>query len=584
MANHLIRIAAVACVVLYGALLRFDAISQEYDFVRVPRWVARMQVARQDGSVLRPTTVRWQRSPRFPHRDGPPSQYRSDPYTYLQRARQMRSFYGAHLREPVFPYTTKVLLALLHDDDVAVSFASGIFSGALIIATFLLGRLLFGFGVGLAAAVLTAVEYDLITQGSQGCRDDAFACGVVLTVAAMVAWMQKPSRALVILIGVSAGLTGLVRISAFSFILPGFLYLMWASGPPRTARIKPLTIALAVTVAIVCPFLLNCWRAYGDPFYAINAHADVYRTAEMGTDPVGGVGPYLAGHFRTHPMATIDTVVIGLTQYPFANKWTGFNPWLPGLGTALSWFAIVGLVMMGATASGRLVLIAFATSMLPYAFTWKLISDWRFTEHMYPLFLIAACGAIGTALLAIKRRAVIRAQMPSPRDLGACAALLLLLIAGWLLMTRVMPPLVVKETLRAGEPATIQAGSRDRAFFGSDWPLLTTSGAVSTRVATGSRASIWIPLPAATDYEALVRIDPDRVPVTAGATIPSIDILLNGRWLSTCDSGSDPERVGICRFWIPAAASRRGENRLSFTAKNARGFRVWYVRVQHPSK
>ena len=51
----------------------------------------------------------------------------------------MRSFYAAHYREPLFPFIIKIFLALLNDQDVAVSFASGAFSVLSVVATYLLG-------------------------------------------------------------------------------------------------------------------------------------------------------------------------------------------------------------------------------------------------------------------------------------------------------------------------------------------------------------------------------------------------------------------------------------------------------------
>src|SRR5207244_876997 len=98
-----------------------------------------LQFARQGSSLLRPERLRWDPAPVFPHRDGPPSAYRSDPYTYLQHAREMRFFYAASLREPLFPAATRVFLSLLGNQDVAVSFASGAFSVLAVWATFLLG-------------------------------------------------------------------------------------------------------------------------------------------------------------------------------------------------------------------------------------------------------------------------------------------------------------------------------------------------------------------------------------------------------------------------------------------------------------
>src|SRR5690242_9677827 len=104
------KAAVVAIVVFYGALLRLDAISQIYDPVAWPHWLRQLEVSRRGESILRPSGMRWAPSPRFQHHDGPPTQYRSDPYTYLEYAREMHSFYAAHRREPVFPLATKVWL------------------------------------------------------------------------------------------------------------------------------------------------------------------------------------------------------------------------------------------------------------------------------------------------------------------------------------------------------------------------------------------------------------------------------------------------------------------------------------------
>src|SRR5215207_6908204 len=106
-------------VVAYGTLLRFDALTHTHGAVERPGWLRALQQSRIGESALRPAGFRWDR------REG---RYISDPYTYLRYAREMRSFYAAHLREPLFPAATKTSLWLLADQDIAVSFASMFFS------------------------------------------------------------------------------------------------------------------------------------------------------------------------------------------------------------------------------------------------------------------------------------------------------------------------------------------------------------------------------------------------------------------------------------------------------------------------
>ncbi len=132
--------SALAVILAHGALLRLDAITGQYGPVSSPRWLAAVQTREfANPERIRPASIRWEREQPYPHRNGPPTLYRSDPYTYLDAARKMTSFYAAHWREPVFPFVTRVFLGLLHDQDVAVSFASAFCSILAIWFTYLLG-------------------------------------------------------------------------------------------------------------------------------------------------------------------------------------------------------------------------------------------------------------------------------------------------------------------------------------------------------------------------------------------------------------------------------------------------------------
>ena len=140
---------------------------------------------------------------------------------------------------------------------------------------------------------------------------------------------------------------------------------------------------------------------------------------------------------------------------------------------------------------------------------------------------------------------------------------------GWVLFTRVVPVLTFKEALRSNDSATVLAGDRDAAFFGEDWPGMAGGGNVMLRVAGTPRASVELPLPSPRDYDALVRVH----------SAP-LGILMNGRLIARCDPDSTPERVGACRFRIPADATREGPNRLTFVPDTPGGVRVWDIRLQ----
>jgi hypothetical protein len=173
--------AALAVILTHGALLRLDAITGQYGVVSSPGWLAALQT-RQFAvpERIRPGSITWGPEPLYPHKDGPATHYRSDPYTYLEAARQMTSFYEPHWREPVFPFVTRECLRLLGDRDVAVSFASAFCSVLAIWFTYLLGSAAWSRPVGLLAALGLSLDHDVLTLASRGWRDDAYVAAVAL--------------------------------------------------------------------------------------------------------------------------------------------------------------------------------------------------------------------------------------------------------------------------------------------------------------------------------------------------------------------------------------------------------------------
>jgi hypothetical protein len=90
--------------------------------------------------------------------------------------------------------------------------------------------------------------------------------------------------------------------------------------------------------AIVSPFLITCWITFGDPLYAIDVHANVYQVTEgRAAEPGLTALSYIKAEASRRPIRLLETVALGLTRYPFLNKWTGFDVWSHALGVALSW-------------------------------------------------------------------------------------------------------------------------------------------------------------------------------------------------------------------------------------------------------
>ena len=597
MSGRTLPYVLLAITLLFAAVLRLDALTGRFGHVSQPAWLQALQRGAQAlSAVVHPPLARWEPEPEYPHVDGPPTRYRSDPYGYLKRARQMGSFYEAHFLEPVFPFVVKCYLWMLDDQDVAVSFASATFSVLCVLATYFMGALAFSRWAGCAAALGMAIEREVIFWGVSGWRDDAFAFAVALSVCSMLYHRRRPSIVSAAAVGASAALACLTRISSLSFLGPGFLCLLfWSSGSWRQRR-RDFMIAAIATAVLVAPYLVNCWREVGDPLYALNFHGRYYLAAEhIQPSTTPGAAGYIGEKLLRAPFQTLETAALGMTSYPFLNKWDGFEPWVPGLGHWLALAALLGLVLFAASGNGRLLLVVLVSAQVPFAFTWRVSADWRYTEFAYPFFMVAA-GLVLTNAVALARparwkRPVVRT--PPLRTVCAWALTLggLAAVTWWFL--RVLPVLTFREELLANGVAVIAAGPRDGPFFREGWSGMVTTYNVTARIAGGDRSVVDIPLPRSADYHVRIRLDPFPPPSDGAGDLPSVRILFNGVLLRTVTLTWSPEKVGSYDLVLRQALVRPGRNRLMFVGDRSpaagatagagppdRSFKLWYVLVR----
>lgn len=589
----LLTAACAALITLYGGLLRFEALQGQYGRLDQPRWsraaaAHAVPVARS----LRPAAVRW-RPVATPYAGG-------DPINYLRYAREMRHFYQAHVREPVFLSLTRAWLWLTGNRDIALSFASATGGTLAVLATFLLGAAAVSRVVGLAAAGALAIELEAVSRSSGGWRDDTFMLFVAVAAWAFVRLHQRPARSGAVVAGIAAAGACLTRITALAFVLPAFLWMIVEA--PRENRgvvARQVAIAWAVCALLIAPYLVNCALATGDPFFAINYHTRYYRAADgLPEDHSVSALAYVRGKIAARPLSGLDTAVTGLVVWPFEVKWGGFQLWWRGLGEVLRWSAAAGLVLALWFPVGRLLLLILFTSLVPYALTWSSGGggDWRFSQHVYPLYLVSAFAA-ATAIVAAAR-AVARRQVDWTRALPrqramqiGTAALLLILSAG---VYSVLPFLVARETLMAGLPVNITAGDRDGWFFKGRWSPPIRNG-VPVRVAQSAIVSMRVPFPEAREYAITVRIDP---PEGRDGVPPRITMFVNRHALAHVQLDRNPERMGSYRMTLPRSQAGESVSQLDFVATHtvpaseAGGafaelpldtpvaFRLWYVRIE----
>lgn len=390
-------LSAAGLIVVLGlaGALRLDAIMVRYGPFDRPVWLAETEIHTRERieRLLRPDSFSWAKVA-VPYVGG-------DPINYLRFGREMRSFYAAHVREPVFPAAVRIWLGLLDDHDVGVSFASATFSLLAVAATWWLGRMTFGAWVGLLAALALAMDKDAITWAADGWRDDAVLFFAILVAIGAMGLAWRPGWPWAIVLGLSAAGALLTRVTALSFVVPALVAVAWFGRGTGVARLRATAVAAVVAVALAAPYYYNCWRTFGDPLYPINVHTSFYRarSGEAHQEQMSA-GTYLLGRMRREPIGTLRTGVIGLFWFPFENKWVGFDYWYVGLRRFLMGMSAIGLVLFVTTGRGLLLWVMILAVLFPYAFTWSIQGggEWRFTLPVYPFYLVAAALALVTTV------------------------------------------------------------------------------------------------------------------------------------------------------------------------------------------
>ncbi len=583
----------IIVITAYGAILRLDSFVQKYGVLDHPSWA---RVLTRDiaplASSLRPTIYRWY-PVQHPYEGG-------DPINYLKFAREMRSFYQAHVREPMFLALTRGFLGMLSNQDAAVSFASVTGSLLTIVAAYLLGSAVLSRAAGLTVALLLAVEYEMISWSVDGWRDDLFMATVVFSAWSLVRCRRNPTRGNIILVGAMAAGACLTRITALSFVLPALAwFVLDGDTPSRGSRLKAAAAGGLVCAVLLAPYLLNCAIATGNPLYAVDYHTRYYRYGEgRPSEQPMSAAAYVASKIAARPVTALDTGITGLFVQPFTIKWTGFVAWLPRSGEALSWLAMAGLIGWVFSINGRMLLVILFGSLLPYSLTWNVAGggEWRFTMHAYPFYLLAAMSAVhllwrGVGTLSQKPW---RANRVGSRQLSwvAAGAAIIALVCGTYV---VLPWFVVRETIAREDDVSIETGTRDLLFFGAGWSKPYVDG-LTFRVSDAERSRIRLPLPSRRTYQIVLRLDPVAPERQRRATV-----LLNRQLLAFLQLTSNPERVGAYPLQLPQDKVRVGINELTivpdtlvpagqagprFSSRDPQellGVRLWYVRVLAPA-
>jgi hypothetical protein len=583
--------------VLYGALLRFDALVGEYGIVRGSPGVEAMEsIASALARSVKPSAFVWK----------PAGELHGDPKSYLKIARTPQGFYEASAREPLFLATIRGFLWVSGGQDIAVNCASLAYSILLVLATYLLGAAVSSRGVGLAAATLLAVEAWAVRQGVAGWRDDAFAFFTVMTAFALVRLSRRPSMARACATGAWAAGACLIRVSALSFVIPAFVYA--SIDGPRSgwrSRASHAVLALSVALLLVGPFLVNNAIKFGDPFYSVDFATEFYRgRAEAPVELPLAWGSSFLERIKGQPLTTVDSLGRGLTTYPIVDKWHGYAYLSHSFAAFLQAAAVAGVVVLLTFADGRIMLVVLFAALLPFAAIWETRtgSQWRFTLFAYPFYLIAACHLIRALLslvFAESRHRLGHLVCSHPKRWAALAFLALALLAAVPEGRRAWYYLLLREAAATQGAYSVVTGGGDGWFFGNGWHAPATAGKVTGRYSRGPVATMWIP-----GFASGISAMTFRMQACSADATPKRDVhaTVNGVEVGILPVVWDSERAREYEVRVPAEVPSLGWNRVDLTADGSTvleggescalgatpgqdiAFFLWYVRVVSKSQ
>jgi hypothetical protein len=488
-------------VVLVAGAFRFEAMVFRYWGAEGPDWADALA-----------TEIRDHRPGAFEHVPNPEA-YGGDPFSYLTIARSTGGFYEPSGREPLFPALTRLALGFASGRDIGINFLSALSSTLVCVAIFFLGLRLVSPWTGLFAALLWAIEWQAIGFSVEGWRDDLFTLEVASCAAALSSLHLSPSTRGAILLGIVGGLTLLTRLSALTFLVPGLIAAIVLKSPAlRRDRLRAAGIAASLMLALAGPFMLSCALGYGDPFYAVNVHAAFYR----GRAGLPGRGSSTALQFLAQsllPWEFLRTGFVGLTSYPFLNKWSGLGAFLP-LGEIARTLALAGLPVLLWRPGGLIALIVLVFSILPYAWTWTLPggSEWRFTLPAYPFYLVSAVAAVECTIRGLREMMTPSARRPVLRSAlrYTLTALALMIFGMWL--SQWINWQRVKEEVQNGRPALIEPGTEARPFFTQGWEGSAGTQTPATVTMNAPEARLRLPVPEGLRARVVLRLAPPEDP------------------------------------------------------------------------
>ncbi len=162
-------------------------------------------------------------------------------------------------------------------------------------------------------------------------------------------------------------------------------------------------VAALTTALLVAPFLVNCYRTHGDPFYAISFHTQFWLRAE-GTESPASLGQVSLYRYVTefHGIGELVTGNLrGLTVLPVTKFWSGLREF-PLVGAAVLAAGVAGLLLSVVTPL-RFLLVAYVGHLIPFAYIQNFPSG-RAPRFVMPAYFFLVLAAVWLGHFLVQRR------------------------------------------------------------------------------------------------------------------------------------------------------------------------------------
>jgi len=374
--RRFIPVTAATVIILYGSLLRFDALlvhSGQDAHAHLRPWVPSYGV--------------------FNPENAPDDPYRADVRSYLERAEtfSLSSFYAPSFREP-FYIALSVPFLKLAGGEIGILIQSFFFSSATLVLFFLVAKTLHGAWWATGLLVPIALHEWLILEAPSGYRMSAYTFFLLAAVAAI--FSLSTNRRGAACSGALSGLLCLIRLSALSVVVPLLALRLWPLS--RRQRIAYGGLALVILAVLVGPFLVSNATRHGDPFYAVSFHTEFWMRAE-GLDV--SEGPVSFSRYFTdfgRAGALVKGTFLGLTTLPVKTFWRGLQKF-PFLDAATLGLGVFGL-LLSIRSEHRFLAAAYFCHLVPFAYIQNFPSGEmpRFVMPAYFFLVLAIPVAVRT--------------------------------------------------------------------------------------------------------------------------------------------------------------------------------------------